>query len=222
MTLARLVSGLYGMVDTSTAPQLGHLRLAEALIAAGSRVLQLRIKGASDEVVAPIARELARRCDVAGALLILDDRVDLAARIPDVGVHLGQLDELPERARERLGPERVIGWSTHDLAQVARAGGLGVDYIGFGPVFGAASKHLHPDDERTPHEPVGVAGLQAAVEASRLPVVAIGGITELALPRVLATGVDAVAVISAVAGAPEPEAAARRFVDAFVARERVR
>lgn len=212
--------GLYGMVDTSTRPGLSHLALADALLAAGAAVLQLRMKTAEDVEVAPLARQMARRCAAAGALLVLDDRVDLAAEIPGVGVHVGQLDLAPSAARARLGPDRLVGWSTHTLEQVERAGALPIDYIGFGPVFGTATKHLDPGDDRSPRRPVGVGGLEAAVRASRLPVVAIGGITEADLPAVLATGVDAVAVISAVANTADPEAAARAFVRAFAARER--
>jgi thiamine-phosphate pyrophosphorylase len=204
------VQGLYGMVDASARPGRGHLAIAGGLVAAGVSVLQLRAKDAEDAELLELARALAEL----PALLIVNDRVAVAAQIDGVGVHLGQ-DDLPvSEARRRL-PGRVIGWSTHDLEQVQAAE---ADYIGFGPVFTAAGKHRSAADEREPMAARGVEGLAAAVAAASVPVVAIGGIGLGELASVVATGVHAVAAIGAVSGADDVEQAARAFQAAFGAR----
>jgi len=212
-----VISGLYGMVDTSARPDRAHLDLADALLAAGVGVLQLRMKGATDEAVVAVMRGLFPR--LGGATLILDDRTEIAAAHPGVGVHLGQTDDDPAEARRRLGPDRVIGWSTHTIGQVRAAAALPIQYIGFGPIFSSAGKHRFSEDARTPMGSVGLDDLRAAVEVSELPVVAIGGITEENLPRVLGTGVASVAVIGAVAAAPDMRQAARRVQEAFARRK---
>ena len=213
------VTGLYGMVDTSASPARTHDEIAEALLAAGVRTLQLRVKGATDAEVEDIARRLLPKIAAAGAILVIDDRLDVAARLSGVGVHLGQDDGDPRDARRSLGPARLIGWSTHTLDQVAAAPSMGVDYIGFGPVFSAAGKHLDPVDRRAPMATVGLPGLKAAAQLSSLPLVAIGGIGLEQVAAVVATGADAAAVISAVTTASDPTEAARAIQLAFAARE---
>ncbi len=213
------VSGLYGMVDLSASPQLTHDDLADVLLAAGAGVLQLRMKSASDAGVEAVAARLLPAVRAAGATLVVNDRLEVASRLSGVGLHLGQGDVDPRQARRCLGPGRLIGWSTHTPEQVAAAPATGVDYIGFGPVFSAAGKHLDPDDPRPPMAAVGLSGLRSAVRLSSLPVVAIGGIGLEQVEAVCATGVDAVAVISAVSAAPDPEEAARAIQRAFAARE---
>ncbi len=212
--MSEAIAGLYGIVDVSGQPGLDELTLAEAWLAAGVDLLQLRMKGAVEADVVTILDELLPRCAAAGCRLIVNDHVRLAASRPGVGVHLGQDDEDPRVARELLGPDRLIGWSTHDLDQVVLATTMGVDYIGYGPVFSAAGKHLAPSDGRAPMGARGLGSLSAAVAAATVPVVAIGGIDAARLPFVLATGVAAVAVISAVARSSDPQQAA---VDLFAA-----
>lgn len=202
------ISGLYGIVDVSGRPGLGELPLARALLRAGVSVLQLRMKGAPEPAVAAVLDQLVPLCASADCLLIVNDHVGLAAARPGVGVHLGQGDADPRDARAVLGGSRVIGWSTHDLDQVAAATTHGVDYVGFGPVFSAGGKHLAPRDDRSPMSARGLGALSAAVTAATVPVVAIGGIDAERLPFVLATGVAAVAMISAVARSPDPQRAA--------------
>lgn len=213
------ISGLYGMVDLSASPHLTHDALLAALLSAGCRTLQLRDKTATDDELLTTARRLLPRTTAAGATLILNDRLNLATRLPGVGLHLGQDDVDPREARRLLGPDRLIGWSTHTPDQVRAAPRMQVDYIGFGPVFCAAGKHRDPDDPRPAMAPVGLSGLMEAVRLSNLPVVAIGGIGLQQVEFVVATGVHAVAVISAVTTAPDPTEAARAIQLAFVARE---
>ncbi len=202
------ITGLYGIVDVSGSPQLDELTLARAWLGAGVTVLQLRMKGAAPTAVGALLDELVPLCAAAGCLLIVNDHVGLAASRPGVGVHLGQDDADPVAARALLGADRVIGWSTHTLDQVAQATARAVDYIGFGPVFSAGGKHLAGSDRRAPMAARGLGALSAAVAAATVPIVAIGGIDASRLPFVLATGVSAVAMISAVAQAPDPRRAA--------------
>lgn len=173
--------------------------LAEQLVSCAS-VLQVRIKpGSARDILAAArrAREITRR---AGALLIVNDRVDLALAADADGVHLGQ-DDLPLEAARRVAPRLIIGISTHDVAQVRAA--RGASYLGFGPVYATTTK-LNPDPVQ------GIQGLRAAVEAAEgVPVVAIGGITPANVTEVAAAGAAAACAISAVNGAPDVVGAAR-------------
>ncbi len=205
------IQGLYGIVDTSIAPQRSHLTIARAYLDAGVRILQLRMKGEGDDEVLETARALLPAVEEAGAELLINDRLHVAAQLPGVGVHLGQDDISPVDARALLGPEVRIGWSTHTLSQVRRASVLPVDYIGFGPIFGASGKHRSPGDDRVPMNPVGLTGLKAAVEAATVSVVALGGVTLTNCSWVLEAGAAAVAVIGAVSAADEPEVVVRAF-----------
>ena len=186
------------MVDTSPRPDRNHLDLASALLAAGTRILQLRMKGASVQQQAELLRALLPLCQASSAALVVNDSVDLAASFPGVGVHLGQEDGDPREARRALGSDPLIGRSTHSPAQALEASRLSVDYIGFGPIFSSDAKHLTTGDGRSPRSPVGLAALKQVVRDATVSVVAIGGISQHNLPLVLATGVPAVAAISAV------------------------
>lgn len=173
------------MVDSS-AP-IEPLEVARLMLESGVRILQLRLKGAPARGFASTARSIARLCRPAGAPLIVNDRVDIALLADATGVHLGQ-DDLPiAAARRLLGPDRVIGISTHNLAQARAAEADGADYIGFGPIFAGGTKQNR--------EGVGLAALREVRGAIRIPIVAIGGITEASSVEVIKAGADAVAII---------------------------
>lgn len=208
--LARaLVRGLYGMVDTTASPDRTHLEIARALLAGGCTVLQLRAKGADDAALAEIARAIAPLAAAAGALLVVNDRLEVARAIPGAGLHAGDEDGHPRWLRAMLPPGRILGVSTHDADAVGDAALWGADYVGFGPVFSGATKG-------SPLAPRGLAGLREAVAASDLPVVAIGGITLENLPGVVAAGAHAAASITDVAGAPDVTARALAWRDAYL------
>jgi thiamine-phosphate pyrophosphorylase len=184
---------------------------------AGARVLQVRIKPVSRApmpqvlAVARMARAVTAR---AGALLIIDDHLDIALAVDADGVHLGQ-DDLPlAEARAlvtRWRPERsfLIGVSTHNGAEVDAAVQGGADYIGFGPVYETATK-MNPDPVQ------GIAGLADAVRrAGAVPVVAIGGITPARAVAVAAAGAAAACCISAVNDSDNPAEAGARIGAAF-------
>jgi len=140
-----------------------------------------------------------------GLLFIVNDRCDLARAVDAGGVHLGQ-DDLPYAdARKILGPDKVIGLSTHNAAQVQEADKLEPDYIGFGPIFKPGSK--------LDHDPVvGIAGLRAIRSLTTLPIFAIGGIQVEQTGEVIRAGADGVAVISAILKASDVQQAVRDFI----------
>lgn len=130
-----------------------------------------------------------------GATVLINDRVDLALASGAAGVHVGQTDLPPEHARELLGPDPLIGFSTHDREQLERAQDLPVDYVALGPLFESPTKSGHA---RT----LGLEVLRACCAWSRRPVVAIGGITADSLPSVLDAGAAAVALASGIGREP--------------------
>lgn len=193
------IAGFYAVLDRDDE------ELAHALVGGGgARVLQVRLKPARAAEILAAARMARRVCDEHGALLVVNDRVDLAVAAGADGVHLGQTD-LPLAEARRLAPELCFGVSTHDAKQVAAAVAAGADYLGFGPVFPTQTK-ANPDPVQ------GVAGLRAAVAAARgTPIVAIGGIEPAAVAEVYAAGAAAICAIRAVNFAPDVEVAARAF-----------
>lgn len=161
---------------------------ARELVAAGVTILQLRDKNSSSAEILRTAREL-RRLLPDEIKFILNDRADLALAAQFHGVHLGQ-DDLPiEAARKILGPERWIGISTHNPAQVDAAEQTSADYIAIGPLFATFSKD-------NPDPVIGLEGVRQARARTRKPLVAIGGITAQNCRSVIDAGADSVAVIS--------------------------
>lgn len=144
----------------------------------------------------------------AGARFLVNDRCDLALAVDADGVHLGQQDLPVRMARALLGPDKLVGLSTHTDAQVIAATGSGADYLGFGPIF--------PPGSKRDHDPVvGIEGLRRIRKLTSLPVFAIGGIAHDHLPAIIGAGADGVAVISAIAQAPDVTAVTRAFVSQF-------
>lgn len=169
------------------------------------RILQLRSKTLPDGAFLAIAlrlRDLTRR---AGAVLIVNDRLDVALAAGADGVHVGQEDLPLAWVRRLAGPKLLVGQSTHRLREVVAAARSRASYLGFGPVFSAATKG-------TGEAVVGLAALRRAARAVRLPVVAIGGVRRENLPLVRSAGARGAAVLSAIVAAPRPEAAARELV----------
>ena len=180
---------VYPILDTGALEARGFspARAAAALLEGGAGILQLRHKQHWGRAVFDAAREIARMCREAGALLIVDDRADIAMLL-DAGLHVGQDDLPPRDARRLLGSDAAIGFSSHNVQQVCAAGGEPVNYVAFGPVFATASKQ----------NPEPVTGIEAVKECRALvekPLVAIGGITRENAVAVLAAGADSVAAI---------------------------
>jgi thiamine-phosphate pyrophosphorylase len=217
MTWRDRLTGFYSILDRND-EQLARLLVRPAGQAgAGSRVLQVRIKPVNRAPVphilevARMARGVTAR---AGALLIIDDHIDIALAVDADGVHLGQEDLPLAEARAliaRWRPERpfLIGVSTSKAEQIEAAVRGGADYLGFGPVYETATK-VNPDPVQ------GIAGLADAVRrAGAVPVVAIGGITPERAAAVAAAGAAAACCISAVNDSGNPADAGARIAAAF-------
>jgi thiamine-phosphate pyrophosphorylase len=198
----KLASHFYAMVD----PAGGHepAALARLLLDAGARVMQLRLKSASGRDLLAAARVIATMCRERGAMLIVDDRTDIAMLAGADGVHLGQEDLPVEAARRLAGSEMIIGISTHSVEQAVAAECGGADYIGFGPMY--------PGGLRNNVAGKGLELLREVRAAVRIPIVAIGGITEATVPAVLAAGADACAIITDVVRAPDIAAKVRAIL----------
>lgn len=166
-----------------------------AAVRGGVDIVQLRMKDASDAAILAAAERFARH-DV---LLIINDRPDLAAAANADGVHVGQDDTPVQEARALVGPDRLVGLSTHTPEQVD--GATGADYIGVGPVYSTPTKPGRPA--------VGLELVHYASERARVPFFAIGGIDADNLPAVHAAGAERVAVVRALTETYDPESAAR-------------
>lgn len=163
---------------------------ARTLYDAGVRWVQYRDKGASDAEIVERMRELRTIFPAGEAVLLLNDLVHLCAQVGADGVHIGQQDMLPAEARRILGPHYLLGVSTHNPTQLSTAiATSAADYLAIGPVYATGSKE-------NPDPVVGLDGVKAARMLTRLPLVAIGGITAETGRKVIEAGADAVAVIS--------------------------
>ena len=199
-------SGLYLCVitDTRLAPAKDHVAIAEVALRGGAEMIQLRDKAGDLRDLLPQARAIQALCRACGAVFIVNDRVDLALAAGADGAHVGQ-DDLPAAAARRLlGPGRTLGVSTHTLDQVRAAEKAGADYLGFGPMFPTGTKD-------TGYAPRGLEALREVRRATRLPILAIGGITLENVEDVIQAGATAPAVISAILAAPDIAAAAAAF-----------
>jgi thiamine-phosphate pyrophosphorylase len=200
----RLPKGLYAILDLDSIGESSILPTAEIFLREGAPILQLRAKEREPQPLLPLCHELRRLTSSYGAFFVMNDSADLALRCGADGVHLGRQDLDAETARKRLGPDFMIGLSTHNLKQVEQANSLFIDYIGFGPIFSTPSKEA-------PDPVVGVSLLKEAVKRSRHPVVAIGGIHLQNLDAVLTTQPHAIAMIQGLLH-PTPSIAVRKIL----------
>jgi thiamine-phosphate pyrophosphorylase len=201
-------SGLHVLADDD--PRWPHdpVAQARAACAGGARAVQLRAKRATDAQALAWGRTIRALTRGAGAVFVMNDRVDLALACDADAVHLGQ-DDLPPADARRIAPGIAIGRSTHDAAQLARALGEDVDYVAYGPLFGTASKD-------TGYDARGLAALrEIAGRCAPLPLVAIGGLDAGNCAEARAAGAGGFAVISAVANAADPVAAVCALVAAW-------
>ena len=197
---------LYVILDPGASGGRDLVALADAVLAAGARWLQLRAKETTTRELTALARRLAERARAAGGVLIVNDRLDVALAVGAAGVHLGQ-DDLPASEARRLAPGLVLGVSSHGLEQARRAQAGGADYVALGSIY--------PTGSKPSFELVGLEALRLVRPHVTVPLVAIGGITLERVPAVLAAGADAVAVISAIGLARDPGEATAAFLAAI-------
>lgn len=195
--MSHVLPRLFCLVDATD-----DLSLLPALAAAGVDGFQVRAKSLDDRALLDLVDTV--RVAVAGCVVVVDDRLDIALAAGADGVHLGSRD-LPVAAARALAPDLMIGATCRCAQDVRRAADAGADYAGFGPVFATTSKAGLPD-------PLGLATLAGA--AGVLPLIAIGGIDARTAADTRAAGAHGVAVIGALWRQPDPLAAARDLVTA--------
>ncbi len=187
----------------------GHRAIAWAAFAAGADVVQLRDKTVAPADLVALARELQSLARSVGRLFVVNDDLDLALAADAGGLHLGPADRPLEEARRLWPRPRILGGSARTVEDARRLEDAGADYLGVGPVFGTSTKREVPGA-------IGLDRLSEVASAVAIPVIAIGGIDATNAKLAIAAGARGVAVVSAVAGARDPESAAasiRRALD---------
>jgi thiamine-phosphate diphosphorylase len=195
---------LYAILDPEQTKGRATEAVLRQLLDGGAKILQLRVKALAPRDfcdVAHIARGATRR---AGCLLIVNDRIDIALACDADGVHLGQ-EDLPLAVEKKLMSGKLVGISTHDIEQAKEAEKNGADYIGFGPMFGTTTKD-------TGFAARGIAMLKQIRAAVKIPIVAIGGITEQNVQQVWQAGADSAAIISDILGAEDIAAKTKKII----------
>jgi thiamine-phosphate pyrophosphorylase len=180
---------IYPILDTASLERAGvnPVDAARAFLEGGARILQFRHKSFWSRDAFGQAEQVAALCRNAGALFVVNDRADYAAMLQSA-LHIGQDDLTPDDARRVVGPDAILGFSTHNRDQMREADEAPVDYVAFGPVFPTVSK------ER-PDPTVGLEGLRAVRALTGKPLVAIGGIARANAALCFEAGADSVAVI---------------------------
>ncbi|MCB9674200.1 MAG: thiamine phosphate synthase [Alphaproteobacteria bacterium] len=196
--------GLYAIADAGS--DRNPALLARAFVQAGCRIVQVRCKGWAPGDIEAVARECLAFTRPAGALLVVNDHAEIAARVGADGVHVGQADRHAAEVREIVGPDVLIGISNNTPDELASSLPH-ADYVAVGPMY-ATPNLSRPKPVR------GLALLREARARTALPLVAIGGITVERVPEVRAAGADAWAVIRGVCEADDPAAAIRAFLTA--------
>lgn len=197
---------------THTTPSISYEESAMLALQGGCRWIQLRIKGASNDEVEPVALRLLKACHEADATFILDDRVELCKKIKADGVHLGRHDMPVNQAREYLGHEFIIGGTANTFDEIRTLKRQSADYIGCGPYrYTTTKENLAPV--------LGLEGYtkimqQVMSEELRIPICAIGGITLDDVIPILQTGVKGIAISGAVLRAGNPVEMMQRFLQA--------
>lgn len=187
---------LYGILDLGYVAPADAVATASKLLAAGVDVLQLRAKGAPEDLIVAIGREVAPLCREAKVPFILNDHPRLVAATAADGVHIGQDDGPIGEARRLAGEGKIVGRSTHGVAQARAAWAEGADYIGFGPLFATPTK---PD-----YVPIGLADIAEVQRESPVPVFCIGGVKRENLAAIVAAGARRVVVVTGLLHADDP------------------
>lgn len=196
---------LYAVTDRSWLHGQSLVYAVEEVLAGGATMLQLREKHLEHRDFLTQAQELLPLCRKYHVPLIINDDVQVALESGADGVHVGQSDMAVQAARSILGPDKIIGASAHNASEALAAVAAGADYLGCGAVFGSTTK-----------ADAGLLSLNTLREiraAVRVPIVAIGGINRQNIARLAGSGVDGVALISALFAAPDKRAAAQQMLE---------
>ena len=199
---------LYLVLDPVLCAGIGMVETARAAVAGGATIVQLRDKHASTASMIETGLALKQALAGTGARLIVNDDVEAAIAIAADGLHIGQDDMDALTARRLVGPDMILGLSVETQALAAAIDPALVDYAGIGPVFATPTK---PDHK----QPIGFAGLSRMIDLCPVPSVAIGGLKAMHAADALLAGADGIAVVSAICGTPDPQAAAAGIAKAI-------
>lgn len=202
---------LYLVLDPALCRASSMEETTRLAVAGGATVVQLRHKEATTARMVETGRALRAILAGTGVPLIVNDDVDAALALDADGIHVGQGDAEVAEVRRRIGPNKLLGLSVHDEASMCALDPTLVDYAGIGPVFATATKPGHKT-------PIGFDGLARLAALSKVPTVAIGGLKQAHVGHTLDSGVNGLAVVSAICGQPDPRAAAtglRQAVNAW-------
>ena len=194
----------FGLYLVMTNPVVGYERCCEAAVRAGVRMIQLRMKDAPREEILRTAKRLLAITKFSASNLIINDDPSIAAEIGADGVHVGQSDMKVCEVRRSFPSIKIIGLSTHNIAQALASKEAAPDYIGVGPVFATPTKKI-------PDPVLGVETAGKMIESVPYPAVAIGGINFENLPEVLAHGARNFSVVRAVCGSDDPFSAIKHL-----------
>ncbi len=198
------LTGLYVIIDTQTLGQRDEIDAASKAIHGGAKVIQLRDKHHDKGELLTVAQKLKDLCCKSKVLFIVNDHLDIALAVDADGLHIGQ-DDLPLSViRKELAIDKIVGLSTHTLAEAQKAETEGVDYIAVGSIFSSPTQKSA--------RAAGLEHLRQVRQTISIPIVAIGGINKENIAEVIIAGADAAAVISAVIAQENIEAAARQLV----------
>lgn len=203
------VRGLYVIIDPEVTGGRDPFAIAKSAVSGGARVLQLRDKIRDKGVSIGLANDLQKLCSQNDVLLIINDHVDVAVSVQSGGVHLGQTDLPPGKARSVLRHTQLIGRSNREYDQLIASQEMDVDHVAFGPIYATTTK-------TTGREPQGAERLSHARSLTTLPLVAIGGINISNIGPVIQAGADSICVTAAVGLADDPEKASHDLVQAIV------
>jgi thiamine-phosphate pyrophosphorylase len=198
----------FGFYAILTDPAVGYERLTEIVVAHRVAFVQLRMKDRTRSEVLAVANRMRAITRGSVTRLIVNDHPDVAAEVGADGVHVGQADMPYAQARAIVGPEAIVGLSTHSPEQTAAACALGPDYIGVGPVFPTTTKKI-------PDPAIGIDGMRRMLALASVPAVVLGSITLENLPEVLAAGCRNFAMVRPLNSSAEPDLVLKRILETY-------
>ncbi len=198
-------AGLYVVTSQALSAGRSTIAIIEAALRGGAKLIQLREKDMNTKEFVQLAQVARRMTEKADALLVINDRLDVAMGVGADGVHLGQ-DDFPVDMARRLAPEMIIGASSHSEKEAVEAERLGASYVNIGPLFPTTTKNWRGSF-------LGLEALRTICPRLRIPVTVMGGIKKEHVKPLTEAGATAIAVVTAVTTAPDPEAAVRELLD---------
>lgn len=199
------ISGYYFITDSALS-RAGNASDVRSAVAAGVRAVQYREKALDTKKMYEEALALRKICK--GALLIINDRVDVALAAGADGVHIGREDSSYRLARRLLGKDKIIGVTAHNIEEAKEAERLGADYIGLSPIFKTSTK-------KDAGRPAGLSLIREVRSSVSIPIIAIGGINLSNAEEAIAAGADGLSAISAVVTKPDARKEMQRFQSLF-------